>query len=158
MKRFVFDFLQVFVFCGCLLDEEEIWKHRAQLYRYDDSETPGQWKQRGTGVVKLLKHKELGKNAFGIRATGVRISCTPISGYVRLLMRRDTTLKVCANHYILPYFELRPHDKADRAWVWRTPSDFADEEQKPETLAIRFKVSLSHWFQLGSQKRSSFRI
>jgi len=99
------------------LEEEEdvLWEHRAQLYRYDDSE----WKQRGTGVVKLLKHKEL--------------------GYVRLLMRRDVTLKVCANHYILPIMELRPHDKSDRALVWCALADFADEEPKKETLAIRFK-------------------
>lgn len=50
---------------------------RAKLFRFDrDSKA---WKERGTGDVKLLKHKETGK--------------------VRLVMRRDKTLKVCANHY-----------------------------------------------------------
>lgn len=38
-----------------------------------------EWKERGTGDVRLLKHKENGKT--------------------RLVMRRDKTLKVCANHY-----------------------------------------------------------
>ena len=40
---------------------------------------PVEWKERGTGEIKLLKHKETGK--------------------IRVLMRRDKTLKICANHY-----------------------------------------------------------
>lgn len=49
---------------------------RAKLFRFvkDDLE----WKERGTGDVRLLKHKQTGK--------------------IRLVMRRDKTLKVCANH------------------------------------------------------------
>lgn len=49
---------------------------RAKLFRFDNGES--QWKERGTGDVRLLKHKETKK--------------------VRLVMRRDKTLKVCANH------------------------------------------------------------
>lgn len=49
---------------------------RAKLFRFDTSSS--EWKERGTGEVKLLKHKETQK--------------------VRLVMRRDKTLKVCANH------------------------------------------------------------
>jgi hypothetical protein len=50
---------------------------RAKLFKFvrDSNE----WKERGTGDVRLLKHKENGKT--------------------RLVMRRDKTLKVCANHY-----------------------------------------------------------
>ena len=33
---------------------------------------------------------------------------------------------------------LKPNCGSDRAWVWTTPADFADEEAKPELLAIRF--------------------
>ena len=57
--------------------EEQTFKMRAKLFRFvrDSSE----WKERGTGDVRLLKHKENGKT--------------------RLVMRRDKTLKVCANHY-----------------------------------------------------------
>ena len=49
---------------------------RAKLFRFDTGEAA--WKERGTGDVRLLKHKETKK--------------------VRLVMRRDKTLKVCANH------------------------------------------------------------
>lgn len=52
-------------------------------------------------------------------------------------MRRDKTFKICANHYITKDMELKPNCGSDRAWVW-TALDFADEEMKTETLAIRF--------------------
>jgi Ran-binding protein 1 len=51
---------------------------RAKLYRFSSDNDPPEWKERGTGDVKLLKHKE--------------------KGTIRLLMRRDRTLKICANH------------------------------------------------------------
>lgn len=34
--------------------------------------------------------------------------------------------------------ELKPNAGSDRAWVWNTHADFADERPKPELLAIRF--------------------
>ena len=34
--------------------------------------------------------------------------------------------------------ELKPNCGSERAWVWSTLADFADEETKPELLAIRF--------------------
>lgn len=52
---------------------------RAKLFRYDTNESPPEWKERGTGDVKLLRHQT--KNT------------------VRVVMRRDKTLKICANHY-----------------------------------------------------------
>ena len=39
---------------------------------------------------------------------------------------------------VLPHMELKPNCGSARAWVWSTPADFADEEAKPELLAIRF--------------------
>lgn len=50
---------------------------RAKLFKFDRDSR--EWKERGTGDVRLLKHKDNGKT--------------------RLVMRRDKTLKVCANHY-----------------------------------------------------------
>lgn len=46
--------------------------------------------------------------------------------------------------------ELKPNAGSDRAWVWNTHADFADECPKPELLAIRFlnaesKQSLPNW-------------
>ncbi|XP_044515666.1 ran-specific GTPase-activating protein-like [Gracilinanus agilis] len=99
-------------------DEEELFKMRAKLFRFTSEDEHPAWKERGTGEVKLLRHKE--------------------KGTVRLLMRRDKTLKICANHYITPLMELKPSAACDRAWIWKTLADFADESPKPELLAIRF--------------------
>ena len=45
--------------------------------------------------------------------------------------------------------ELRPNCGSDRAWVWTAP-DFADEEIKTETLAIRFANAESEYlYQLN---------
>ena len=57
--------------------EDAIFKMRAKLFKFDRDSR--EWKERGTGDVRLLKHKDNKK--------------------IRLLMRRDKTLKVCANHY-----------------------------------------------------------
>ncbi|KAL4223885.1 Ran-specific GTPase-activating protein [Mactra antiquata] len=99
-------------------EEEELIKLRAKLYRFDSSVTPSEWKERGTGTVKLLKHKT--------------------SKLVRVLMRRDKTLKLCANHYVQPEMELTPNCGSDKAWVWTTPADYSDGEAKAELLAIKF--------------------
>ena len=54
---------------------------RAKLFRFDSAADPPEWKERGTGEVKFLRHrKSKNKN-------------------IRLLMRRDKTHKICANHY-----------------------------------------------------------
>jgi Ran-binding protein 1 len=50
---------------------------RAKLFRFEG--TTKEWKERGTGEVRLLSHKETKK--------------------IRLVMRREKTYKVCANHY-----------------------------------------------------------
>ncbi|PSN56702.1 Ran-specific GTPase-activating protein [Blattella germanica] len=99
-------------------DEVEMIKMRAKLFRYDTTESPPEWKERGTGDVKLLRHPE--KNC------------------VRVVMRRDKTLKICANHYVTPWMELKPNCGSDRAWVYSVPADYADEEIRPELLAIKF--------------------
>lgn len=57
--------------------EEQTFKMRAKLFKF--VRESNEWKERGTGDVRLLKHRENGKT--------------------RLVMRRDKTLKVCANHY-----------------------------------------------------------
>ncbi|KZC12535.1 Ran-specific GTPase-activating protein [Dufourea novaeangliae] len=79
---------------------------------------PAEWKERGTGEVKLLRHK--------------------IKNTVRVVMRRDKTFKICANHFVTPWMELKPICGSDRAWVWSVLADYADEQLKPELLAIRF--------------------
>ncbi|ESO91642.1 hypothetical protein LOTGIDRAFT_191338 [Lottia gigantea] len=99
-------------------NEEDLFKIRAKLFRFDSNSESPEWKERGTGDIKFLKHKK--------------------TGLIRILMRRDKTLKICANHYVSPAMELKPNCGSDRAWVWSTTADFADEEPKAELLAIRF--------------------
>jgi len=96
--------------------EDQLFKMRAKLFRFITESK--EWKERGTGDLRLLKHKQSGK--------------------VRLLMRRDKTLKVCANHYITAEMKLAPNVGSDRSWVWSAAADIADGDPTAETLAIRF--------------------
>ncbi|CAH1802378.1 unnamed protein product [Owenia fusiformis] len=99
-------------------DEDVLIKLRAKLFRFDNESEPTEWKDRGTGDVKILKHKRENRS--------------------RVLMRRDKTHKICANHFLNPAMELKPNCGSEKAWVWSVAADFADEEAKPELLAIRF--------------------
>jgi len=100
-------------------DEDVIFKMRAKLFRFEVTTT--EWKERGTGDVRLLQHKETKR--------------------VRLVMRRDKTLKLCANHSISADMKLQPNVGSDRSWVWKVAADYAENEPSPETLAIRFANS-----------------
>jgi len=100
-------------------DEEPIFKMRAKLFRFETAST--EWKERGTGDVRLLQHKETKR--------------------VRLVMRRDKILKICANHAITSDMKLQPNVGSDRSWVWKVAADFAEGEPTAETLAIRFANS-----------------
>jgi len=102
-------------------NEDVLFKMRAKLFRFDKTSTPSQWKERGTGDVKFLKHKENNK--------------------VRLLMRREKTLKICANHYITAQMKLNENCGSDRSWVWTSLADFAEQEPREEVFAIRFANS-----------------
>jgi len=97
-------------------DEDVLFKMRAKLFRFETSSS--EWKERGTGDVRLLQHKTTKK--------------------VRLVMRRDKTLKVCANHAITMDMRLMPNIGSDRSWVWKVAADYSENEPASETLAIRF--------------------
>lgn len=96
-------------------DEHVLLDLKSKLYRFDKE--GGQWKERGVGTVKLLKHKETGK--------------------VRLVMRQSKTLKICANHLVLPTMSIQEHAGNEKSCVWHA-ADFADGELKEETFCIRF--------------------
>ncbi|KAH8830215.1 RanBP1 domain-containing protein [Flagelloscypha sp. PMI_526] len=100
-------------------DEDVVFKMRAKLFRFDASSA--EWKERGTGDVRLLSDKETKK--------------------VRLVMRRDKTLKVCANHLLSAEMKLQPNVGSDRSWVWKVAADYSEEPPTAETLAIRFANS-----------------
>ncbi|GAB2285142.1 Ran-binding protein 1 b [Dionaea muscipula] len=96
-------------------DEDPILDLKAKLYRFDKD--GNQWKERGAGSVKFLKHK--------------------VTGKVRLVMRQSKTLKICANHLVLPTMIVQEHVGNEKSCVWHA-NDFADGELKDETFCIRF--------------------
>ncbi|XP_007456875.1 PREDICTED: E3 SUMO-protein ligase RanBP2 isoform X2 [Lipotes vexillifer] len=98
-------------------NEQVVFSHRAKLYRYDKD--AGQWKERGIGDIKILQNYD--------------------NKQVRIVMRRDQVLKLCANHRITPDMTLQNMKGTERVWVW-TACDFADGERKVEHLALRFKL------------------
>lgn len=97
-------------------DEAVLYKVRAKLFRFDPENK--EWKERGTGDCKFLQNKKTEK--------------------VRLLMRRDKTLKICANHIIAPEYILKPNIGSDRSWVYTCTADIAEGEAEAFTFAIRF--------------------
>ena len=102
-------------------DEEVLFKHRAKVYRYC-GETK-QWKERGVGDIKILKHK--------------------VSSVHRVLLRRDQVHKIAANHRITPEMELKPLASSETAWCWYA-MDFSEgheAEGSLEHLAVRFKTA-----------------
>ncbi|XP_076957244.1 ran-binding protein 1 homolog a-like [Bidens hawaiensis] len=96
-------------------DEDAILDLKAKLYRFDKD--GNQWKERGAGSVKFLKHKKTEK--------------------VRLVMRQSKTLKICANHLVIPTMSVQEHAGNEKSCVWHA-SDFADGELKDELFCIRF--------------------
>jgi Ran-binding protein 1 len=103
---------------------------KCKLYRFDNESS--QWKERGTGLVKLLQHKATQR--------------------VRLLMREDKTLKIRANHILMPGTKLQEHSGSEKAWVWSTV-DFAEEQQRMELFCMRFgSVERAQEFKKGFEK------
>ncbi|KAG6769605.1 hypothetical protein POTOM_025255 [Populus tomentosa] len=96
-------------------DEDAILDLKAKLYRF--VKEGNQWKERGVGTVKLLKHKDSAK--------------------VRLVFRQSKTLKICANHLVLPTINVQEHHGNDKSCLWHA-ADFADGELKDELFCIRF--------------------
>lgn len=100
---------------------DAIYKTRARLYRWADE----QWKERGTGDLKLLRNKETKR--------------------VSLVMRQESTKKVIANFILQedPLCQLVQHAGSDRSWLW-IAFDFSEGE------ALRTKFAL----RLGSPEKS----
>lgn len=96
-------------------DEDALLELKCKLYRFEAGSN--EWKERGLGIVKLLKHKANNK--------------------IRLLMRQEKTLKIRANHIVMPTSKLQEHTGSDKAWVW-SAVDYADGEHRVELFCIRF--------------------
>ena len=97
-------------------DEEVLFKQRCKLFRFHKDTK--EWKEKGVGDMKILKHKK--------------------TGAIRILMRRDQVLKLCANHRILPGMSLKEVTSKQLQWV---ATDFSDNnEAKTEILLVKFKT------------------
>ncbi|KAI0480453.1 hypothetical protein GGR56DRAFT_626185 [Xylariaceae sp. FL0804] len=95
--------------------EEQVFNMRCKMFKFIPDTR--EWKERGTGPLRLLKHKENGKT--------------------RLVMRRDKTLKVCANHYLTPDMTIAPMSTSDRAWLWNVAADVSEGEPEAITVSVR---------------------
>ena len=95
------------------------------MSRYAHECQPPEWKERGTGEVRIMKKTE--------------------NNTARILMRREKTMKVCANHFIKPWMDMRPNCGSKKAWVWKTRADYADEEPKQEvSMSEELRVFYVH--------------
>uniref|UniRef100_A0A1B0A9R1 RanBD1 domain-containing protein n=1 Tax=Glossina pallidipes TaxID=7398 RepID=A0A1B0A9R1_GLOPL len=110
-------------------DEEILYVHRAKLYRFTD----GEWKERGIGNVKILRHKETKK--------------------LRVIMRRDQVLKICLNHNLYEDvvntdFSFSEMNKNPKSFLWGAMNYAECPEGALEKLAVRFKnVKLAEQFR-----------
>ena len=98
-------------------DADVMFSQRAKLFRFDSNSS--QWKERGIGELKILKHHHTQK--------------------VKLIMRRDQILKLCCNHNLTADMSLKPLATSEKTWTWFTSADYTDEVVKPEKLAAKFK-------------------
>lgn len=98
--------------------EEVLFEKRAKLYRYVKDDKA--WKERGHGTIKILSSEDSFK--------------------FRIVMRRDHTLKICANHFITADMDIKPGAGKGNSLVWTTHADYADEVPRVEQLAVRFKL------------------
>ena len=105
-------------------DEDLIFKSRAKLYRFRD----GEWKERGTGDLKLLRHK-----------TDKKIRC---------ILRQDKTLKIVANFIIAdkPLCELKPHQGSDKMFL------FMAYDCSEEPILEKFVIKLGN-----AEKANNFK-
>jgi len=95
-------------------NDKILFERRAKLYKFVDKE----WKEKGIGVLKILRNNDTDK--------------------VRLVMRRDQVHKVCANHFLYDNMELK--SKGEKAVVW-SANDFSDAVKvQVENLCARFKT------------------
>ena len=95
-------------------EEDLIYKGRGRLYRFREKE----WKERGTGDIKLLRHKT--------------------KKSIRFILRQDKTLKIVANFIISekPLCELKPYQGSDKIFMF-IAYDCSDEEPKLEKFLIK---------------------
>ena len=94
--------------------EDLMFKGRCRLFRFRE----GEWKERVTGDIKLLRHK--------------------IDKKIRFILRQDKTLKIVSNFIIAekPLCELKSHQGSDKMFMFMA-YDCSDEEPSREAFVIK---------------------
>lgn len=95
-------------------EEEVLFSNRAKLFKYVNSE----WKERGVGVFKILKHPQTNK--------------------IRFLMRRDQVHKICLNHLVDKNLKIALRPERETIYQWFT-ADFSEGISEPSMFNLKFK-------------------
>ncbi|KJH42569.1 RanBP1 domain protein [Dictyocaulus viviparus] len=96
-------------------NEKVLFEENCKLYRYADD--TNEWKERGTGIMKVLEDVTNRK--------------------CRIVMRRAQVHKVCANHQLLPGMTIQAMPRQEKAMMWYC-EDFSEEQKSHEKLSARF--------------------
>ena len=98
---------------------------RARIYRWRDPE----WKERGTGELKLLRHKNNKK--------------------IRCILRQDKTLKPACNFIVAedPLCNLKEHQGSDKMFFF-TAYDCSEDPFQMEKFVLKFGNAESKFFSL----------
>ena len=93
-----------------------IYKERAKLYRFRDN----QWKERGVGHAKLMRHKETKK--------------------IRFVMRQEKTKKPIGNFLLTedPLCKIESMGETGKAYLWSCQDCSDEAEGTLEKMSIRF--------------------
>ena len=106
-------------------EEEVVYVQRGKLFLYgetllDVGSGNKQWKERGIGDIRILKHREHQR--------------------MRVLMRQEKTMKVIVNHALDPRIKLTSNAESDRSWFW-SAFDFTSGVLLETVFSIRFADS-----------------
>lgn len=116
-------------------DEDIIFQEKAILYRFSNEKS--EWVGRGSGIIKILKHKQ--------------------TGAMRILMRQNKTFLLRCNH-LIPYCGfLHSLPGYDKEFSW-TAYDFTDTQEPEirELFAVKFALpsiaqSFKSQFEIGQR-------
>lgn len=97
-------------------DEEVLFSSRSKLFKF----TNGEWKERGLGYFKVLRHNQTKK--------------------IRFLMRREQVHKICLNHMVDKTFKIGKRKDRETIYQW-CATDFSDDAAGiPSNFNLKFKT------------------
>ena len=96
-------------------DEDIEFKARCKLYRFNNDTK--EWKEKGAGEIKILKHKNVAHS-------------------YRVIMRRDQIFKLCANHRITAEIKCELFNEKQVRWM---ANDCSEGTVRAEYLTAKFR-------------------